>query len=307
MEERQTGKPLWRKVADFSLVTMVIAGAAFIGAAVLAQLIQGRLPPLSSPLRESINFIIALTIALLAYKVIIARLGEQPRDDLPWRGSAKQLGAGVLIGFLLFSAVVGIAALAGVYRIVGPGTTAGLIATLILTGLVPGFFKEALIRGILFRWLEEFGGSWFALALSSLVFGFAHYGNLNAGVFSSLAIAMEAGVLLGGAYMLTRNLWLAIGIHAAWNVTQGLIFDVPVSGTDQQGLVTARLSGPEWLSGGGFGLEASVIAMVLATGLGIVFVREAVRRVYVVRPWWVRRRLSREATPSTQEAFPLMS
>jgi membrane protease YdiL (CAAX protease family) len=212
-----------------------------------------------------------------------------------------------MIGFLLFSAMVGIAALAGVYRIVGPGTTAGLIATLILTGLVPGFFEEVLIRGILFRWLEEFGGSWFALAVSSLVFGFAHYGNPNAGVFSSLAIAMEAGVLLGGAYMLTRNLWLAIGIHAAWNVTQGLIFDVPVSGTDQQGLVTARLSGPEWLSGGGFGLEASVIAMVLATGLGIVFVREAVRRGYVVRPWWVRRRLSREATPSTQEAFPLMS
>ena len=100
-----------------------------------------------------------------------------------------------------------------------------------------------LFRGILFRWIEEFGGSWVALAVTSLLFGFGHIVNPNATALSSFAIALEAGLLLGGAYMLTRNLWLAIGLHAAWNFTQGFVFDVPVSGIDQNGLVEAQIVG----------------------------------------------------------------
>ncbi|GAA4015105.1 CPBP family intramembrane metalloprotease [Sphingomonas swuensis] len=300
------GKPRWRRIVDFPLVTMVIAAATFVFAQVLAQVIGGLLPKLASPWEELVSFLIALTLALLAYKFVIAKMGERPRDDLPWRGSLKGLGAGTAVGFVLFSAVVGVAALVGVYSIAGDGDRIGILASLILIGLVPGFFEEVLIRGILFRWLEEFGGSWFALVASSLLFGFAHFANPNATLFSSLAIAVEAGILLGGAYMLTRSLWFAIGIHAAWNFTQGEIFDVPVSGLDQQGLVTARLSGPEWLSGGAFGLEASVIAMLLATSLGIWFVVLAARRGHLVQPWWVRRRQMPQevATGGTGETLP---
>ena len=102
--------------------------------------------------------------------------------------------------------------------------------------------EELLFRGILFRWLEEFGGSWVALALTSALFGAGASVNPNATALAAFAIAVEAGVLLGGAYMLTRNLWMPMGLHAAWNFTQGEIFDVPVSGSDQHGLVEAQLS-----------------------------------------------------------------
>ena len=153
--------------------------------------------------------------------------------------------------------------------------------------------EELLFRGILFRHLEDFGGSWFALALTSGLFGVAHIFNPNATAFSSFAIAVEAGVLLGGAYMLTRSLWAPIGIHAAWNFTQGEVYDVPVSGIDGTGLVEAKLSGPELLSGGSFGLEASVIALVIATAAGIWLVVRAVRAGHIVRPWWIRRKLAR--------------
>ncbi|HZB70121.1 MAG TPA: CPBP family intramembrane glutamic endopeptidase, partial [Sphingomicrobium sp.] len=174
------------------------------------------------------------------------------------------------------------------------GGTAELLQAAVAVAILPGFMEELLFRGILFRWLEEFGGSWFALALTSALFGLWHLFNPNATALASFAIALEAGVLLGGAYMLTRNLWMAIGLHAAWNFTQGWIFDVPVSGTDQHGMVEAQLSGPELLSGGAFGLEASLIAMVLATAAGVMLVVLAVRRGELVRPWWVRRRLARE-------------
>jgi membrane protease YdiL (CAAX protease family) len=206
----------------------------------------------------------------------------------------KGLGIGLAFGAILFAAVVGVAAIADVYNIIGEGGTAELLQAAVAVAILPGFMEELLFRGILFRWLEEFGGSWFALALTAALFGLAHLFNPNATALSSFAIALEAGVLLGGAYMLTRNLWMAIGLHASWNFTQGWIFDVPVSGTDQHGMVEAQLSGPELLSGGAFGLEASLIAMILATAAGVMLVVLAVRRGELVRPWWVRRRLARE-------------
>jgi hypothetical protein len=161
---------------------------------------------------------------------------------------------------------------------------------LIATAIMPAFTEELLFRGILFRWIEEFGGSWLALVVTSALFGLAHIFNPNATWFSSFAIAVEAGLLLGAAYMLTRSLWLPMGLHAGWNFTQGEIFDVPVSGIDEHGLVQAQLSGPELLSGGAFGLEASVIALVIATAAGIWMVVRAVRKGKLVRPYWLRSR-----------------
>jgi membrane protease YdiL (CAAX protease family) len=151
---------------------------------------------------------------------------------------------------------------------------------------MPAFMEEILFRGILFRYVEELAGSWAALIVTSALFGFAHILNPHATWYSSLAIAIEAGLLLGGAYMLTRSLWLPIGLHAAWNFTQGEIFGVPVSGGAVHGLLRSRLVGAPLLSGAGFGLEGSVIAVVIATAAGVCFVWLAVRRGKVVRPWW---------------------
>nr|WP_283937679.1 CPBP family intramembrane glutamic endopeptidase [Sphingomonas hankyongi] len=196
----------------------------------------------------------------------------------------------MLAGFALFCLVVGTAAALDVYNIVGTGGTGQLLRLLIVAGIAPAVFEEIFFRGILFRWIEDFGGSWAALIVTSALFGLAHIVNPGATWFSSFAVAMEAGLLLGGAYMLTRSLWMPIGLHAAWNFTQGFIFDVPVSGIDQQGLVQAKLSGPELLSGGAFGLEASVIAVVIASAAGLLLVHRAARIGRVEQPWWVRRR-----------------
>ena len=183
-----------------------------------------------------------------------------------------------------------IAGALGIYRIVGIGSLNGLLAALIAPTIGAAVTEEMLFRGVLFRWLEEFGGSWAALLLTSAFFGAAHLANPNSSILAAVGIAFEAGVLLGGAYMLTRSLWLPMGIHAAWNFTQGEIFDIPVSGTSAHGLLAARLSGPPLLTGNGFGLEASPIAISVATVAGVWLVVVAVRRGQVVKPRWVRRR-----------------
>jgi membrane protease YdiL (CAAX protease family) len=279
----------WRRFVDFPLVALVIAIGLFLFAdrvgTALGSAIHVGPPGVYIWTRNGVVLVAMLAI----YKLAIRRLGDDPRDDLPAKGALPNLGIGILVGFLLMTASVAVAALLGIYLPLGQGDGSQLEHALIAGAVMPAFMEELLFRGILFRWIEQFAGSWVALVLTALLFGGVHILNPGATWFSSLAIATEAGLLLGGAYMLTRSLWLPIGLHAAWNFTQGEIFDVPVSGLPEHGLLLAKLSGPVILSGGPFGLEASAITLILATAAGLWFVRRAIRKGEVVRPWWVRR------------------
>jgi membrane protease YdiL (CAAX protease family) len=285
-------RPLIRRIVDFPLVAMIIAIALFIAASAAATLLGKLLPTMAANATAATKGAIAIALMLAVYKLVIVRLGERPRDDLPIAAAPRGLALGVLTGFLLFCALVGIAALFDVYNIVGPGDTRELVKDLIGLTILAAFMEELLFRGILFRWIEAFAGSWAALVVTSALFGLAHIFNANATWMSSLAIMVEAGALLGGAYMLSRNLWVPMGLHAAWNFTQGFLFDVPVSGNDMHGLVQAKLSGPVLLSGGPFGLEASMIGVVLSIPLGAFLILQAVRRGHVVDPMWIRDRTS---------------
>jgi len=245
----------------------------------------------SSGLRSAIAFdLVCGLLFVLVYKFAICRLGEIKRDDLRNDHALRNLGVGIAAGAGLFALVAAVAALFGVYRIVGWGDASDFVPALILAGIFPAISEEMVFRGVLFRWIEEFGGSWAALIVTSALFGASHLLNPNATWIAAVGIAVEAGLMLGGAYMLTRSLWLPMGIHAAWNFAQGEVFDVPVSGTDVHGLVDARLSGNPLLSGGAFGLEASLIAMIGSLLFGGAVLAMAVRKGEVMRPWWVRRR-----------------
>jgi len=235
----QAIKPTWRKVTEFPLVAMVIAIALVVGTIQLTSFVFHFIPKtgISPRTREITGSLVVVAMVVAVYKLAIRRLGEHPRDDLRSEHAGRDLGLGLLGGTLIFSAVTAVAGLVGVYHIVGPGNANDIFYAAVTMGLVPAVMEETLFRGILFRHLEDFGGTWFALALTSALFGLAHIFNPNATYFSSFAIAVEAGIMLGGAYMLTRSLWLAMGLHAAWNFTQGEIYDVPVSGIDQHGLV----------------------------------------------------------------------
>jgi hypothetical protein len=139
------------------------------------------------------------------------------------------------------------------------------------------------------------------LLLTSAFFGASHLMNPHATPIAAIGIAFEAGVMLGAAYMLTRSLWLPMGLHAAWNFAQGEIYDIPVSGTPVHGVVNARLSGDPLLTGNGFGLEASIIAIVVATLFGIWLLWLAIRKGELMQPRWVRRQ--RAQFDPLQETF----
>jgi len=294
-----------RRLIDFPLMTLLLAVVVYIMAMALALVFaQKVLPPIPGFTQGMKAEIVALPVLIIVYKLVISRLGEFKRDDLRGSGAARLASLGLGLGVLIFVISVTIAAVLGIYRIVGQGDTSGLLPALLSAALFPAFNEEILFRGILFRWIEEFGGSWAALLITSVFFGAAHLFNPNASPIAAFGIALEAGLLLGAAYMLTRSLWFPIGIHAAWNFTQGEVFDIPVSGTSVHGLVDAQLVGPPLLTGNGFGLEASVITIVVATAAGLWMLMRAARAGELVQPWWVRRRIARERAVSEGPTQP---
>jgi len=255
-------------------VLMVVVGG--LGSIALNKLFGALDVARNTPVRL-IAAVVLSALFITTYKGYKRWIERAPDRELEFFGAGRELSLGLLGGALLFTAMTGIVALLGGIEILGVRGL-GMFWSMAAMAVFSGVFEEILMRGIVFRQLEAWLGSWPALALSSGLFGALHIMNPGASWFSSLAIAVEAGILLGAAYMLTRRLWLAIGIHAAWNFTQGWIFSVPVSGGEAPlGLLITRRTGPEWLTGGAFGLEASVVAMVVATLAGLVLLLLAIR------------------------------
>ena len=177
-------------------------------------------------------------------------------------GLARRMGAHRLTLVALVLVVL------GYYRIDGLNPWAYLLPALAMA-LTAGVIEELLFRGVLFRVIEESLGSWVAMVVSSAVFGASHLFNPQATLVGALAISVEAGLMLAAAFMVTRRLWLAMGVHMAWNYTQSAVFSGVVSGgVSTPGLVRITIDGPDLLTGGSFGLEASGVAFVLCTTAG---------------------------------------
>jgi hypothetical protein len=219
---------------------------------------------------------VTIFLLLAAFIVYTRYVEARAVTELAPRRAIRQTVAGFGLGTLAFAIVIGVLATLGLYHVTGHDGVA-ILAVPLAGALVAAVFEELLFRGILFRVTEDSLGSYWALAISSLFFGCAHLLNPHATWLAAIAIMIEAGVFLGAAYMLTRRLWLPIGIHAGWNFTQGGLFGVPVSGLASHGLLDATLSGPVWLSGGEFGAESSVVAIAVCGALGIALLVRARR------------------------------
>ncbi|MBP2380582.1 CPBP family intramembrane glutamic endopeptidase [Brachybacterium sacelli] len=221
-------------------------------------------------------------VAMGGFLLILGPLGRSPGLALRGAGKLAELALGLVIGAALISLSVGLIALLGGYRVTGFAPSPQLLVPLAL-GIGAGFIEEILFRGILLRLLDAWLGSWAALAITSLLFGLIHLTNDGASVLTALGLVIEAGVLLGAAYLLTRRLWLAIGVHIAWNTVQAGVFSSTVSGTgEQSGLLVAEMSGPAWLTGGSMGVEGSVVSVLLGLAAGTVLLVIAGRRGHLL-------------------------
>jgi membrane protease YdiL (CAAX protease family) len=221
---------------------------------------------------------------LLGYRFIERR---RP-PELAGLMSLKEFFGGLALGVTLFSAVIVVLWLLRVYHLQARGSTAGL-GVGALSALLAATVEETLIRGFLFRIVQMLGGTWIAILISSAFFGAAHAFNPGATVTSSTAIALEAGVLLAAAYVLTGRLWFPMGLHAGWNFSEGSLYGLSVSGfTAKSALTHGILQGPVILTGGAFGPEASIVAVVLCFGTAALLLWRASQIGRIRLPLWAR-------------------
>lgn len=247
------------------------------------------LPPLSA---LAVN-VLVLGVAVVVATLLAGRyLDRRPLADLGLGADGdwwRDLWAGLALGGLLQTGIFLTTLGAGwtrVERVGGPDLVAGLALGALLMAAV-GFYEELWFRGYYLTNLAEGlralptvdarRATLWATALTSVGFGLLHGTNPGATAVSSTLVAVY-GAYLALGYLLTGDLALPVGFHAAWNYVQGFVYGFPISGIEHgASLLTTETTGPEVLTGGRFGPEAGLV------GLGWVVL--SLPLVW----WWVSR------------------
>jgi membrane protease YdiL (CAAX protease family) len=219
------------------------------------------------PLVLGLFVLIASWICVRLEKGRLPNLGLR-LDGRWWRGAFR--GAGLGMGLILLSALIVLAMGGFHWERDAAATLRGLLAgAWLYVGVA--LSEELLFRGYVFQRLIKGMGEWPAQILLALLFAAAHWGNPGMSgatkVWATLNIALAA-VMLGLAYVKSGSLALPMGLHFGWNWAQGNLLGFGVSGTTSQpGLLHPVFhSRPEWLTGGAFGLEASLPATFVLIG-----------------------------------------
>ncbi len=278
--------PLWLRILRFPLTRIIVLGIVlfyFMGWA------QSWLDDYhNSPV---LNAAIQIVLGLAAIGVYIAYgkfVERREVAELSTSGLVGEWSLGAICGAGLYTASVVVLMLLGIYKIEGFNPWLYLLPNVALA-IKSGIFEELLFRGVLFRSVEAMFGSWVGILVSSLAFGLIHLTNPGATLGGAIYICIEAGLLLSAAYLVTRRLWICMGLHSAWNYFQSAVFSGVVSGAvSDPGLLKAKIEGPELLTGGSFGMEHSVVALVFCTTAGVILLLIAIRRGHTMPPMWKR-------------------
>lgn len=289
----QLGK-VGMKILRFPLVKLVIGAALLIAGLSLSNWLNSLLPN-SSIQAYSFNYwlniladiLLPCGISVMGYWFFVSLFEGRPSTEIS-KGILKNTGMGLILGFGFISLIIAIMALLGYYSILGNNPQTDLVSVFVMA-VTAGIVEEIGLRAYFFRIIEEALGTWWSVVLSALLFGFLHMGNPNATIISSLSIALTAGVVLALLFAITRNLWIVIAMHFAWNFTLGGIYNAPVSGMQTQGIFSVQIEGPEILTGGAFGPEASLITMLVFCLFGVYLVVRTIRAKQVLQPMWKRK------------------
>jgi len=137
--------------------------------------------------------------------------------------------------------------------------------------ILVAFNEEILFRGYMFQKFIELTNKYVALFLLSICFGFAHVFNPHISALSVINIIL-VGMFFSICYIKTTSLWLPISMHFTWNFVQGVVFGFPVSGEKYSDTISFVSTGPEWITGGHFGPEGSILVSVLLLAVSLLII-----------------------------------
>lgn len=299
-----------RTLASLLLGWAVVWGPVVLVARGLAPVIDATFD-LSPELLSAIRRTCICLAAMAGYWAYVHWYERRDATELRLRPVSLLLSGAA--GFGLMAIPIAALFAVGAYDLVSfRGISSALVGPAVLIAIA-ATLEELIFRCLLFRVLERSWGTWFALVVQALLFALQHLGNMESAGASDV-VAMLVSVTLGGllwavVFILTRNLWATAANHAAWNFTI-VLCGVPLSGNEDWRTLsplTSRYAGPEWLTGGMFGPESSLLAIASTTVAVALLLRVARRRA----PWFKPEGLSTKsadivfAKPTGVTASPL--
>lgn len=230
-------------------------------------------------------------VAVIVVYFAFVRFVERRRDfeELDRVGWLPEVGLGFAGGLALCLSIFAIQVAGGAVSIDGFSLSRELLAP-VFAQICTVICLELVLRGLFFRLAERLLGSWMALLASVAFFS---GGILLDGMPATWALAagLQSGLLFAAMYMVTRRLWAVIGLHAAIGIAQVSLYGA-------NGLVVSRVAGPDWLTGGAGGADASLPGLAITAILVAILLATAIRRGRIVRPIWRSGRSVSAAAPS---------
>jgi membrane protease YdiL (CAAX protease family) len=280
------------RVTFRALGSLLLGGAAILGAILVFR--QGLLPLIDAVFQPGPAGLSALRragillAALTGYWAYVHWYEKRRATEL--RLQPLRLLLGGAGGAILVALPIAVLFALGAYEpVLVRAVSPALLGVAAFLGIA-ATLEELAFRCLLFQVLERSWGTGVALAVQAVLFALQHLENVERGGAADAATMLLSvtvlGLLWAGVFVLTRNLWVAVANHAAWNFTI-LLSGVPLSGIEDWRALApleTRYAGPDWLTGGLFGPESSLLVIAAATVAVVLLLREARRRGAFRRP-----------------------
>jgi uncharacterized protein len=277
-----------KRILNFPLTRIILGLILCFAVFILAQQLVGKILDLTTidkNIRNLIKGFIASSFVILAYISFYRIYEKREIREFSGKGILKNTISGVFIGATLQCLTMLVIYFFGSFRILSYNPLSSIITPLAIAFSV-AIFEETLLRGIIFRILEEKLGSHISLLISAIIFGVVHLLNPDSSLISSVCIFI-VGYLLSASYIYGRSLWLPIAIHFSWNFMQSGIFGAITSGNKKTGsLFNTKISGSELITGGAFGPEGTLQATIFWLLASIILLILITKQNKLIKPFW---------------------
>ena len=256
--------PITRIILGIGICLLVLIGVQnFITKPIFQNLIP------SKPITDTIINYISVAVLLASYYYLFRFYEKRKITELSTKNFFKELVGGFILGFSMLSIVILVLYLLGYYEILSFSGFSYFLAPFSFL-VIAALIEEIFFRAILYRILENWLGTFIALFIISILFELPHIFNDNVTILSVL-LGLLFGFAHGIMYTYTKRIWLPFAFHLGWNFAQPF-YGSNLSGLEDVGAIfKAKFNGPELITGSIYGIEDSILSIILLLGICILF------------------------------------
>jgi membrane protease YdiL (CAAX protease family) len=267
--------PITRIIAGIAICFTILVGVQnFIAKPIFHALVP------SKEIADTLIHYLSVVVLLLSYQMLFRIYEKRKITELSLKYLPKEFTGGLISGFSTLSLVVLILYILGYYRASGISNYSYLLAPLSFL-VAAALLEEVVFRLIIYRILEQWIGTYWALIISAIIFMAPHLFNNNISALSVLFLFLF-GFAHGTMYNYTKRLWLPFAFHLGWNFAQPF-YGSNLSGIqDMESIVKGTFKGPLLLTGSAFGMEDSLLSIGLLVIISVVFLHYSIKKGKII-------------------------